>query len=46
MYQNKPGISVLCVCLQTYTEQEHYAPVPGIIQGDIEFCTGSNEDSE
>ena len=40
VHQNRPAISILLVRLHPNTEQEHHAPVPAIIQGDVEFCAG------
>ena len=40
VHQNRPAISILLVRLHPNTEQEHHAPVPAIIQGDIKFSAG------
>ena len=40
VHQNRPAVSILLVRLHPDTEQEHHAPVPAIIQGDVEFGAG------
>ncbi len=37
IHQNRPAISALLVCLHAEAEQEHHAPVPAVIKGDVKL---------
>ena len=40
IHQNRPAVSVLLVCLHADAEQEHHAPVPAVIKGDVKLGMG------
>ncbi len=39
IHQNRPAVCALLVCLHADAEQEHHAPVPAVIKGDVKLST-------